>query len=671
MKELKKSPYKKVKAAVLGSRDELCIHPDVKNLKTNDEKIDKCQLLRDENNCEFYKNLTGDVGPLKEPILDIEDLCKYGKQNHCCPYFMSRKRTEEAKIIFMPYNYLFVPKLRDTMEIDMKNAVVIIDEAHNIPDVCLNAASKHISTKNISNALDGLDYIIENSSTMEAGANDLKKSLSDLFKKLIDIKTGTKHGGFIFELLESVEIDMHSIDMLGKLIKFLKTQPKNDHGLQKLDGLRNIQDFLKIIFWSADQDFDSERDRANFLDRLNRLYKVHAEVEEEEEKEEEEEAAAEEGNGRKIILHFICLSPAIGMHSLLAQNLHSLIMTSGTLAPLEPFAKELEIEIPIQLEIPSHIIDQEQVFARILSRGVDIGPFDSIKKHMGIAYLLTIGRTLLKLSEVIPDGILVFFRQYDVMEKCVETWQDQNEGDIWSNIEEQKKIFVESKNRDEFKQSMNDYVAKINEQNSKGAIFMAVARGKVSEGLNFSDKYGRCVMMVGLPLRTWSDLKIKLRREYFDKNPQIGFAGRDWCYLDACRAANQAIGRVIRHRNDYGAILLCDDRIGQYKSNFSSWIKEHLSRQHPEETFQSMWTNLDTFFLNAKKMYPEPKEIAFEEVYNDEAATNDEDSEENNDETISSQATNSSIGELCGEGTPSKRLKMEDNNVNQTQTVFD
>ena len=36
--------------------------------------------------------------------------------------------------------------------------------------------------------------------------------------------------------------------------------------------------------------------------------------------------------------------------------------------------------------------------------------------------------------------------------------------------------------------------------------------------------------------------------------------GREWYRQQASRAVNQAIGRVIRHRHDFGAILLCDTR---------------------------------------------------------------------------------------------------------------
>eukprot|EP00959_Pyramimonas_sp_CCMP1952_P429331 8991745-Pyramimonas_sp.AAC.1 len=36
--------------------------------------------------------------------------------------------------------------------------------------------------------------------------------------------------------------------------------------------------------------------------------------------------------------------------------------------------------------------------------------------------------------------------------------------------------------------------------------------------------------------------------------------GDQWYVQSAMRAVNQAVGRVIRHRNDYGAIILADER---------------------------------------------------------------------------------------------------------------
>ena len=46
------------------------------------------------------------------------------------------------------------------------------------------------------------------------------------------------------------------------------------------------------------------------------------------------------------------------------------------------------------------------------------------------------------------------------------------------------------------------------------------------------------------------------------------------------RAVNQAVGRVIRHRNDYGAVLLADERFGfgSVQSQLSVWIRPHIQR---------------------------------------------------------------------------------------------
>ncbi len=46
---------------------------------------------------------------------------------------------------------------------------------------------------------------------------------------------------------------------------------------------------------------------------------------------------------------------------------------------------------------------------------------------------------------------------------------------------------------------------------------------------------------------------------YIFGSPQ-GISGEAWYKQQASRAVNQAVGRVIRHRHDYGAIILCDER---------------------------------------------------------------------------------------------------------------
>lgn len=74
-------------------------------------------------------------------------------------------------------------------------------------------------------------------------------------------------------------------------------------------------------------------------------------------------------------------------------------------------------------------------------------------------------------------------------------------------------------------------------------------------------------------------------------------SGWDWYQLDASRAVNQAIGRVIRHRNDYGVILLCDERFKDFKmrNQLSAWIQPHVKLANLE-TIQN---DVKAFLQNA------------------------------------------------------------------------
>ena len=55
-------------------------------------------------------------------------------------------------------------------------------------------------------------------------------------------------------------------------------------------------------------------------------------------------------------------------------------------------------------------------------------------------------------------------------------------------------------------------------------------------------------------------------------------SGDEWYSQQALRAVNQALGRVIRHRSDWGAVLLCDERFAapKHMQCLSSWIRPHI-----------------------------------------------------------------------------------------------
>jgi Rad3-related DNA helicase len=64
-----------------------------------------------------------------------------GRAGRCCPYFTASKIAETADLIFAPYIYLIDPVIRNNSSVSLTNAIIILDEAHNIEDTCRSAAS--------------------------------------------------------------------------------------------------------------------------------------------------------------------------------------------------------------------------------------------------------------------------------------------------------------------------------------------------------------------------------------------------------------------------------------------------------------------------------------------------------------------------------------------------
>lgn len=119
--------------------------------------------------CDYYEKIAHKddyiercLRPLEQNqrITDIEDLKNIGRSHSCCPYFMSKTAAKNADIIFLPYSYLIDPKLREISEIDLSGAIVILDEAHNVSQVCEDCSSASIEERDIRTALREINHVI-------------------------------------------------------------------------------------------------------------------------------------------------------------------------------------------------------------------------------------------------------------------------------------------------------------------------------------------------------------------------------------------------------------------------------------------------------------------------------------------------------------------------------
>jgi hypothetical protein len=168
-------------------------------------------------------------------------------------------------------------------------------------------------------------------------------------------------------------------------------------------------------------------------------------------------------------------------------------------------------------------------------------------------------------------------------------------------------LVVEPRSSTEFVAAIADFKAKLEDPAYNGAVFFAVCRGKVSEGLDFANRAGRAVIVTGLPYPSLFDPKVRLKRNFLDEAPKVPglqqLSGDQWYDQQAVRAVNQAIGRVIRHCKDYGAIILADARFADeaVTTQLSRWVRPYA---RTFQNFDKITHELVHFFANASTAYP-------------------------------------------------------------------
>lgn len=160
MKELKRTDYNYMPTAVYASRNQLCVHPALKD-KSNSDKSRLCKLKVKAKACIFHKKVdaAAQSPDAAESILDVEDLGRIGLKYGCCSFYLGMERMHGAKVIFMPYNYLIDPKIRAANQISLKNAIIILDEAHNVEQVCQDSACSKITSSSVRIAMRDMKYV--------------------------------------------------------------------------------------------------------------------------------------------------------------------------------------------------------------------------------------------------------------------------------------------------------------------------------------------------------------------------------------------------------------------------------------------------------------------------------------------------------------------------------
>jgi DNA excision repair protein ERCC-2 len=271
------------------------------------------------------------------------------------------------------------------------------------------------------------------------------------------------------------------------------------------------------------------------------------------------------------VIQLACLDASLAIAPLF-KRFGSVVITSGTLSPIDLYPKLLQFE-PCVSEALNMSTFRPCIRPLVITRGSDQLAVSTKYEDRGdIGVVRNYGAMLVELCGAIPDGVVAFFTSYSYMESLVSEWDAMG---ILRELTKSKLVFIETKDVVETTLALDNYRRACD--CGRGAVFLSVARGKVSEGINFDRHYGRAVIMFGVPFQYTLSHVLRARLEYLQTHYQI--REQDFLNFDALRQASQCVGRVIRSKTDYGLMIFADSRYNRHdkRSKLPKWILQFLS----------------------------------------------------------------------------------------------
>ncbi|XP_015429022.1 PREDICTED: TFIIH basal transcription factor complex helicase XPD subunit [Dufourea novaeangliae] len=599
----------KIVGLVLSSRKNMCIHPEVSREREGKIVDGRCHSLtasyiRERHNydestpiCNFYEgfDMEGKEQLMPPGIYSIDDLKEYGRDRNWCPYFLARFTILHAQIVVYSYHYLLDPKIAETVSKELsKSSVVVFDEAHNIDNVCIDSMSVKINRRTLEKSSANIQLLEKTVAEMrEDDVNKLKEEYERLVEGLKDAQVARETDIILAnpvlpnEVLNEVvpgniRNAEHFVSFLKRFVEYLKTRLRIQHVVQESPAafLRDIQS--KVSIERKPLRFCAERlasllrtmeitDLTDFspiilVTHLATLVSTYTKgftiiVEPFDDK---------TPTVLNPILQFSCLDSSIAMKPIF-DRFQSVIITSGTLSPLDMYPKILNFH-PVIMSSFTMTLARPCLLPMIVSKGNDqVAISSKYETREDVAVIRNYGQLLVEFAATVPDGLVCFFTSYFYMESVVAAWYDQG---VVDQLQRHKLLFIETQDSAETSLALINYIKAC--ENGRGAVLLSVARGKVSEGVDFDHHLGRAVLMFGIPYVYTQSRILKARLEYLRDQFQI--RENDFLTFDAMRHAAQCVGRAIRGKTDYGIMVFADKRFSRIdkRSKLPKWIQEHL-----------------------------------------------------------------------------------------------
>lgn len=618
--ELRKCGYRP-RMAVIGSRDQLCANETVKSearrgrvsLNLSCRQAARCAVANLPGGCNLYRGLGqnsyaqrvhdryGQAGR----IWDVEELLscaqrKASDQIPGCPYYTAHVLAGDADIVFCPQNYILDPSVSQCRSHhrerwSLKGRIVIIDEAHNVETCCREAGSLEITNQELWQISRTLRQMPLRHSNLRFGerrscaqaAEELEKLPLQLCAFLGRHRTATTATTNMTSPLDS-----HVLWGLGSQSTKLFLQ---QCGLAPSGLLSKTMEELAIeaidrLLQAQLNESSTDADDAELLSALEKLrdliFKLRLAH-----KHSDSYVVAINPQGDATRLCLWLMSPGV-LFEVFASQAHCVLLASGTLAPLGALQAELMAsdalasralrEGPLEAR---HIVHPWQLFAAVLpcADRCNAPIVSTYGNWQSEEFVQALGASVLRLVSYIPGGVLCFLPSYQSLDLALLFWRRSG---LWQDLAKVKVLVTEPRQASEMPEAARQFMAGVG--GGPGALCFAVYRGKMSEGLDFADDLCRAVICIGVPYPQMNDPVVVAKRRWNDAccrghGGHGRLSGDQWYELQAHRAVNQALGRLLRHSGDYGALILLDARWarrGQKSRNLraklSGWIQRHL-----------------------------------------------------------------------------------------------
>ncbi|MDO8428680.1 MAG: ATP-dependent DNA helicase [Candidatus Diapherotrites archaeon] len=513
-----------LKAVDLVGRKYMCIHPLIKTAEQGFYEL--CKKVREKEQCEMYGNSTGysknQILQAREHLtqikkrfsstarhLDIKHKAKNFRVGEelkpLCPYEVALDLGKKAQVLVADYYHIFNPEIQRVLlarlNVKLEDCILIVDEAHNLPDRIRKLLSQSLSTSLLDRGILELEKL--NHSLLIQDLRKLIICLESLSaKKIISPANESLITPIEFSEFISGELDLKLLaeELRMQSIEYMETVN------QGYSSLLTIAQFLEK--WFTDEP------------SVIRVLKKHP--------------------NRSTSLQVRALDPRTISENIFSK-VHSTILMSGTLLPTQMYADVLGLD-------PENTVCQEYSgdFPKENALHLIVPNLSSRYSQRTLSQYVLFAEKIFSIAEKIPGNTAVFFPSFNFLNTVLAQFPSIN----------RKKILVQKENMSSSEKSelLNAFR---NCSQKQGALLFACANGSLSEGIDFPGYDLLGAIVVGVPLQELS-LEVQCLIDYYED--KFG-SGWKYAYLyPAIVRALQSAGRVIRSEKDRGVIVFLDER---------------------------------------------------------------------------------------------------------------